>query len=244
MRATSGTVEVSGSLRVTSLLTRPERARALLLLGHGAGAGMRHAFLEGLAAGLATREIATFRYQFPYTERGGHRPDPPALLLRTVVAAAAAARAAAPRLPFFAGGKSMGGRITSMAAADGMLPGLRGLVLVGYPLHAPGAVRSVATPAGLAGSAISAPSRAGRTPDRRAHLLREPVPMLFLQGTRDRLAGIEEMRALCAEVGSSARLFEVPEADHSFHVPARSGRTDAEVLDDLCAAIADWVAAL
>jgi predicted alpha/beta-hydrolase family hydrolase len=187
---------------------------------------MRHAFMEGLARGLAGHGVAAFRYQFPYAERGARRPDPPALLLATVRAAAACARAAAGDLPYFAGGKSMGGRITSMAAADGTLTDVRGLVLVGYPLHPPGHT--------------STGPRS--TPDRRAHLLNVRVPMLFLQGMRDRLADIGEMRALCGELGAAATLYEVPEADHSFHVPARWERSDAAVLGDLCAAIASWMA--
>jgi predicted alpha/beta-hydrolase family hydrolase len=223
----AGTCEVVAGVRVTTLLVRPDRARALLLLGHGAGAGMRHPFMEGLAKGLAGQGVATFRYQFPYAERGSRRPDPPARLLETVRAAAACARGAAGDLPFFAGGKSMGGRITSMAAADGALSEARGLVLVGYPLHPPG------------GSGATSPPSPQR--DRRRHLHQVGVPMLFLQGARDKLANIEEMRALCRELGPAAELLEVPDADHSFHVPARSGRNDTQVLVDLCAATARWI---
>jgi len=196
---------------VSSLFVRPEGARALLVLAHGAGAGMRHAFLEGLAATLAERGVATFRYQFPYTEKGGHRPDPPPVLEATVRAAAQAAAFAAPDLPLFAGGKSMGGRMTSRAAAERPLPGVRGLVFAGFPLHPAGQVST----------------------GRADHLDAVPLPMLFLQGTRDHLAELDLIRAVCARLGDRARLHVVDGADHSFHVLKSSGRTDAVVLEEL-----------
>jgi hypothetical protein len=219
---TTGTILVGPSQTVSSITLRPDRARSLFLLGHGAGAGMRHPFLESLAQRLASREVATLRYHFPYMERGGRRPDPPSLLLATVNAAAAVAREMAPDLRLFAGGKSMGGRITSMAAADGTLGDVRGLIFVGYPLHAPGK-----------GGARAPASR-------REHLSHIAAPMLFLQGTRDELADIDEIRKVCVSLGDRALLGIFPDADHSFHVPKRSGRTDDEVLDDLAETIDLW----
>lgn len=201
---------------VSALLRRPAGARFLLALAHGAGAGMRHAFLESVAGALAARGVATFRYQFPYAERGARRPDPRPVLLATVRAALAAARDAAPDLPLLAGGKSMGGRLTSLAQAEAPLPAVRGLVFLGFPLHA-----------------------AGR-PDaaRGAHLAETALPLLFLQGTRDRLAEPSLLRPLVAALGSRARLHEIAEADHSFHVPKRTGRDDAGVREELAAEIA------
>jgi predicted alpha/beta-hydrolase family hydrolase len=204
---------------VSARLLRPEGARALLVYGHGAGAGMHHPFMESAAARLADRGIATLRYQFPYTERGGRRPDPRGVLLATVRAAAKAAAAAAPDLPCFAGGKSMGGRMSSLAAAEGGLPDVRGLVLVGFPLH----------PAGRPGTA-----RAG-------HLERVAVPMLFLQGTRDRLADLDLLRPVIAGLGPRARLHVVEGGDHSFAVLKRSGRDPDDVLDELADATRDWI---
>lgn len=221
MIETTGEITVGKGTKVSTLFLRGEEARGLLVLAHGAGAGMRHPFLEDLARRLALRQVATFRYQFPYMERGAGRPDPPALLLATVRAAVAAAGDAAGDLPLFAGGKSMGGRMTSMAAADGTLEAPQGLVFFGYPLHAPGKTATAGA--------------------RREHLPRIAAPMLFLQGTRDKLADIELMRALCGDLGRRARLVVFEEADHSFHVPKRTGRTDAEVLDELADTAADWM---
>ncbi len=196
---------------VSALLLRPPDARAVFVLAHGAGAGMRHAFMEAISERLAARRIATFRYQFPYTEREGRRPDPQPVLLATVRAAATAAREHCPDLPLLAGGKSMGGRMTSLAAAAGKLSELRGLVFLGFPLH----------PAGKPGSA------------RADHLDEVSLPMLFLQGTRDRLAGLDLLRPVCSRLGARATLWIVEGGDHSFHVLKRSGRSDAELLDEL-----------
>ena len=196
---------------VTALLLRPADARAVYVLAHGAGAGMRHSFMEAIAERLAVRRIATFRYQFPYTERSGRRPDPQPVLLATVRAAVAAAREHCPDLPLLAGGKSMGGRMTSLAVEAGKLAELHGLVFLGFPLHA----------AGRPGSA------------RADHLDDVVLPMLFLQGTRDRLAELDLLRPVCARLGARATLWIVEGGDHSFHVLKRSGRSDAEVLDEL-----------
>lgn len=219
-----GSIPLEREGRVGSILLRGQSPQALLVLAHGAGAGMRHPFLEAYAALLAGLGIATLRYQFPYMERGSRRPDPSGLLLKTVVAAADAGAAAAAELgvTLFVGGKSMGGRMTSMAVAAGMLPpSIHGLVMVGYP---------------LAGR--------GRSPaNRAAHLGRITLPMLFLQGTRDALADIDAMGNLCAGLSPLATLHTVDGGDHSFHVPKRSGRTDGEVLDELAGATAAWVRA-
>jgi predicted alpha/beta-hydrolase family hydrolase len=195
------------------MLLRPPRARRLLVLAHGAGAGMRHPFLEALAGALAARGVATWRYEFPYMAAGRRRIDPPALLEETVRANVTAAAAAAPDLPLLAGGKSMGGRMTSQAQARAPLPGVRALVFVGFPLH----------PAGRPGVA------------RAAHLAAIDLPMLFLQGTRDALAPLDLLRPV---LPPRAILHVVDDADHAFHVRRRSGRDDAAVIGELAEAIA------
>jgi predicted alpha/beta-hydrolase family hydrolase len=201
---------------------RPYEARCLLLFAHGAGAGMHHRFMAAMSASLAAAGIATLRYQFPYMEAGARRPDARPTLLATVRAAVAAARAAAPDLPLLAGGKSMGGRMTSQAAAEAPLEGVRGLVFFGFPLH----------PAGRLAT------------ERAEHLDRVGLPMLFLQGERDKLAELELLRPVCARLGARATLHVVPDADHGFHVPKTAGRSDAEVIDHLARAVASWAAAL
>ena len=208
--------------RVSARLLRPRDARALYVLAHGAGAGMRHPFLEAVAAGLATRRLATFRYQFPYMEQGGGRPDPPPVLENAVRQAVAAASLEAPDLPLFAGGKSLGGRMTSSAAARAPIPGVRGLVFLGFPLHAPNQ---------------PAASRAD-------HLGKVQVPMLFLQGTRDALADLGLITDVCRGLGARATLHVVEGADHSFHVLKRSGRTEEEVMEELGGAIHTWIEGL
>jgi predicted alpha/beta-hydrolase family hydrolase len=212
----------SSSGEVSALLERPDVARSLLVLGHGAGAGMRHRFMEDASSALAARGVATFRYQFPYVEKGQFRPDPQPILLATVRAAVAAARQAAGDLPMLAGGKSMGGRMTSLAASQEALPGVRGLAFFGFPLH----------PAG-------APSV-----ERAAHLDRVTVPMLFLAGTRDKLADLGLLRPVIDRVGVRATLHVVEGADHSFEVLKRTGRTAADVLGELAQAVATWAETL
>ncbi|HEU5261345.1 MAG TPA: alpha/beta family hydrolase [Gemmatimonadales bacterium] len=203
---------------VSALLDRPAAAWALYVLAHGAGAGMRHPFLESVARGLAERRIATLRYQFPYMEARGRRPDPPAVAEATVRAAVQEAVGLAPGVPLVAGGKSFGGRMTSSAQANEPLPGVRGLVFLGFPLHSP-----------------------GRPGDKRAeHLARVHLPMLFLQGTRDEFADLSLLRPLIKRLGRRATLHLVEGADHSFHVLKRSGRTDADVLEELVQAIVEW----
>ena len=206
--------------RVSALLRRPDGADRLLVLAHGAGAGMRHAFMENLAAALVERGIATFRYQFPYTEAGRKRPDREPVLRATVEAAVEAARELAGDLPLFAGGKSMGGRMTSRAAAIDGLPEVSGLVFFGFPLHPPGK-----------------PST-----DRADHLADVDLPILFLQGDRDAFGGLDLVGPLVERLGPRATLHIVSSADHGFHVPKGSGRTDADVLAELARRTGEWSA--
>jgi predicted alpha/beta-hydrolase family hydrolase len=211
-----------GDIRVSALLLSPPRARACYVLAHGAGAGMTHAFMQAAAAGLVERGIATLRYQFPAMEAGKRRPDTPAVAQATVRAAVAAAAKALPKLPLVAGGKSFGGRMTSQAQAAAPLPGVRGLAFLGFPLH----------PAGR-------PSR-----ERAQHLAAIDIPMLFLQGTRDELAHVDQLEPVIKSLGRRATLRLFDDADHSFHVPRRSGRSDAQVLGDVLDALAAWIDAV
>jgi hypothetical protein len=215
-------VGAGAATSVSGLLQAPAAARACLVLAHGAGAGMTHPFLATVAAELAARGIATLRYQFPYMERGAKRPDPPAVAQATVRSAVDEAARLLPDVPLFAGGKSFGGRMTSLAQAGAPLPGVRGLVFLGFPLHPSG------KPADTRG----------------AHLRDMSVPMLFLQGARDTLADLGLLRPLVTRLGALATLEIVPAADHSFHVPLRSGRTGAEVLAELGGRIESWMRAV
>lgn len=203
---------------VSALWERPPGATAVLVLAHGAGAGMRHAFIEALAAALLERGIACLRYQFPYMEAGRRGPDRPPTLVATVAAAVDMAAGLASDLPLFAGGKSLGGRMTSLAAAQGEISAAQGLVYVGFPLHAPGKPSS----------------------DRATHLSQIDRPMLFLQGTRDKLAEMDLIEPLCRSLGERATLHVVDGADHSFHVLKRSGRTDEQILQELAEVAAAW----
>ena len=208
-----------GTVRVTGLLCGPPRPLACYVLAHGAGAGMAHPFMAAVATGLAERRVATLRYQFPYMEKGSRRPDPPVLAQATVRAAVAEAARLLPGVPLFAGGKSFGGRMTSQAQAAAPLSGVRGLIFIGFPLHP-----------------------AGKPSDERGrHLFDIRIPMLFLQGTRDALATLAEVEPLCQALGSRAALRLFQDADHSFHVPARTGRTDAQVRSELLDAAAGWI---
>lgn len=203
---------------MAAILDQPPDPVALLVLAHGAGAGMQHPFMERLAAALVTRSIAVFRYQFPYLEAGKRRVDPASVLEATVRAAVAAAHDARPGLPLFAGGKSLGGRMSSRAAASPPGLAVRGLVCFGFPLHPP---RRPST-------------------ERAAHLPSVPVPMLFLQGTRDDLADLALIRGV-TEALPQATLHVVEGADHGFEVLRRSGRTSAQVLAELADAAAGWI---
>jgi uncharacterized protein len=213
---------VNETTHVSGLMQRPRGARVCLVLAHGAGAGMTHPFMTGIAQDLAARRIATLRYQFPYMERGGKRPDAPPLCHASVRAAVLTARKLAPKLALVAGGKSFGGRMTSQAQADSPLPGVRGLVFLGFPLHAPNRPSSV----------------------RGDHLSQVRIPMLFLQGARDALADLRLMRRLINRLGKLATLRVLSDADHSFHVLVRSGRTDEEVRKEMLDSLATWIASL
>ena len=216
------TIEVNATTRVSGLLSSAPESKACFVVAPGAGAGMLHPFMAKLATDLAGRGIATLRYQFPYMERNGRRPDPPALCHATVRAAVDAARAALPALPLFAGGKSFGGRMTSQAQAASPLPEVRGLAFLGFPLHPP-----------------KQPSDS-----RAAHLLKVEVPMLFLQGARDLYAEPELLNPLITLLADRATLVLLPDADHSFHVPARSRFTDTQINDDMINALAGWIGAV
>jgi uncharacterized protein len=213
------TFSVEDGLRVSARLERPVDARACYVLAHGAGAGMDHPFMRATAHELGTLGIATLRYQFPYMERRSRRPDPPPLCHAAVRAAVAEAVRLAPALPLFAGGRSFGGRMTSQAQSLAPLPGVRGLAFLGFPLHP-----------------------AGRPSDARAqHLAQVRIPLLFVQGTRDALAERARMEALVSRLGAHATLNLVEDADHSFHVPARSGRNDAQARSALLHALVTWM---
>jgi hypothetical protein len=219
MKSRDVALAVEGAGSVSGRLLEPGGSRACYVFAHGAGAGMQHAFMEAAAQGLAERGIATLRYQFPYMERGSKRPDAPPVAQKAVRAAVAEAARLLPGVPLYAGGKSFGGRMTSQAQSADPLPGVRGLAFFGFPLHA-----------------------AGQPSDARAkHLDDISVPLLFLQGTRDALADAGLMRALAKRLGRSATLAFFEDADHSFHVPARSGRRDDEVLARVLDTLAAWI---
>ncbi len=207
---------------VSALMLRPDDARLVYVLGHGAGGGMRHPFMESVATGLYDRGVATLRYQFPYIEAGRKSPDPPHVLEETVRSALATATKKAGNLPIIAGGKSMGGRITSQVAAKHNPEQLKGIVLLGFPLHAP-----------------------KRPSDQRAaHLFDVKVPMLFLQGTRDDLTNLTLLRPIIEKLGKRATLHIIDGGNHSFKVPKRTGRTEKEVMDELLDAIDQWANSL
>jgi uncharacterized protein len=202
-----------------TFVVAPPKARAGYVLAHGAGAGMTHPFMAAVAEGLAERGIATLRYQFPYMEKGSKRPDGPKVAHAAVREAVAEAAKEFPGLPLYAGGKSFGGRMTSQAQALYPLNGVRGLIFLGFPLHAP-----------------------GKPSDERAvHLFDVRVRMLFLQGTRDDLADLTLLEPLVKRLGKRATLELFEDADHTFHVPARTGRKDTEVMARMLDAIAHWI---
>jgi predicted alpha/beta-hydrolase family hydrolase len=212
-------INIDHAQTVSGLLQTSPDARACYVMAHGAGAGMAHPFMAAVANGLAERGVATLRYQFPYMEQGSKRPDTPKVAQAAVRAAVAEAARRVPLLTLIAGGKSFGGRMTSQAQAVSSLPGVRGLAFLGFPLHP-----------------------AGRPSDERgAHLLTVQTPMLFLQGTRDQLAEPRLMEQLAGRLGSRATLVLFEHADHSFHVPLRSGRKDSEVIVELSNALAGWI---
>jgi predicted alpha/beta-hydrolase family hydrolase len=211
-------IAIDDTESVSGLLQAPAGARACYVFAHGAGAGMAHSFMAAVADGLAEREVATLRYQFPYMERGSKRPDLPKVAHAAVRAAVAEAARQLPGVPLLAGGKSFGGRMSSQAQAIEPLPFVRGLVFLGFPLH----------PAGK-------PSE-----ERAKHLVDIAVPMLFFQGTRDELAELSLIRSVVDRLGPRATLHVVDDADHSFHVRTRAGRTDAQVMCDMVDVLARW----
>jgi hypothetical protein len=215
-------VEVPGSGRVSALIVHPPHATLGYVLAHGAGAGMRHPFLEAVAGRCAARGIATLRYQFPYMEAKRGRPDSPAVAAATVRAAVAEAGQRLPGLPLVAGGKSFGARMTSTAAAAAPLPGVRGLAFLGFPLHPPGRP-------GIA---------------RAEHLDHVTLPMLFLQGTRDEFAELTLLKQVLQRLGQRAAFHSVEGGDHSFGVLKKSGRSKDDVLDELADTLSSWAAAL
>jgi hypothetical protein len=217
-----GSIRIDSTHTVSALLDRPRAARALLVLAHGAGAGMEHPSLNSTVTGLNERSIATLRYQFPYMQRQSRRPDPPALCHATVRAAVIEAAQLAPDLPLVAGGRSFGGRMTSQAQALVPLPGIRGLVFLGFPLH----------PAGRPGT------------ERAAHLHDIRIPMLFIQGTRDALADLQLLEPILLLLGERATLHRLQDADHAFHVPARVGRGDIDVQRELLDGVSSWATRL
>ena len=214
-------IPVDGSVSVSALVQAPADPLACYVLAHGAGAGMEHAFMRAAADGLAARRIATLRYQFPYMELGSKRPDSPRVAHAAVRAAVARAAELFGSLRLFAGGKSFGGRMSSQAQALAPLPGVAGLVFLGFPLH----------PAGV--PAI----------ERAAHLRSVQVPMLFIQGTQDKLAELGRIRAVVEALGDCGSLMEIAQADHSFHVPRRSGRSDDEAMEEVLDGMAIWMQA-
>lgn len=211
-------IEIGVGEAVSGLLLEPSRPRSCYVFAHGAGAGMTHASMETIAAGLAERGIASLRYQFPYMEKGSKRPDSPAVAQAAVRAAVAEAARRYPSLPLLAGGKSFGGRMTSQAQAKAALPGVRGLAFFGFPLH----------PAGKPSS------------ERAKHLADVGIPMLFLQGTRDALAELSLLEPVVEGLGSRATLHLLAGADHSFHVLKSSGRNDREAMDEALDAFVAW----
>jgi predicted alpha/beta-hydrolase family hydrolase len=211
-------ISVDTRTRVSGLLLRPALAKACLVLAHGAGAGMDHSFMADLAGGLAAIGIATLRFQFPYMEKKSKRPDSPPLCHATIRAAVETAHELTPSLPLLAGGKSFGGRMTSQAQAEAPLPHVCGIVFFGFPLH---------------------PSKRPSI-DRAAHLFQVKIPMLFLQGTRDDLAELPLITPLTERLGKHATLILLGNADHSFHVPIRSGTTDAQVRNEMLEAFSIW----
>jgi predicted alpha/beta-hydrolase family hydrolase len=222
MTAQSLKLTLEKGTSVSALLLRPDNARAGLVFAHGAGAGMSHPFMETVADGLCDRGVATLRYQFPYMEKGSKRPDAPAVAHAAVRAAVEEAARCCPGLPLIAGGKSFGGRMTSQAQAIAPLAGVRGLAFLGFPLH----------PAGK-------PS-VGRA----EHLSEISIPMLFLQGTRDSFAEMTLLEPVVKGLGGLASLHAVKEGDHSLHVPARSGRNDREVMNEVLDALSAWIGGL
>jgi predicted alpha/beta-hydrolase family hydrolase len=215
-------VATNSSGEVSAIYVRPQNAKWLLVFAHGAGAGIRHKFMQTASDKLANHGIATFRFNFPYMEKGKTGPDPQPILKKTIRSAIETASKLADDLPLLAGGKSLGGRMTSMAAAENPLPNVTGLVFFGFPLHALGRP----------------------TTERAEHLNDVNIPMLFLQGTKDDLANLELFKPICRKLGNKATLHIVEGGDHSFHLPKSTGRTDEQVVDELAQVVSQWATKL
>jgi uncharacterized protein len=213
------TMSVDATSNVSALLLAPNSPRACYVMAHGAGAGMEHAFMSATAHELAAANIATLRFQFPYMERGSKRTDAPPVCHATIRAAVAAAASELPSVPLIAGGRSFGGRMSSQAQAEHPLPGVRGLVFLGFPLHPAGRPETT----------------------RAAHLVKVTIPMLFLQGTRDELATLSLLEPLIEQLRPRATLHLLQDADHSFHVPAKTGRKDPDVRAGALRTMTDWI---
>jgi predicted alpha/beta-hydrolase family hydrolase len=211
-------VATQSSGEVSAIYVCPRNAKWLLVFAHGAGVDMNHKFMDTASSKLADHGIATFRFNFPYMEKGKRSPDPQPILKKTIRSAIETASGLAGGLPIIAGGKSLGGRMTSMAVSESPIPNVRGLVLFGFPLHAPGK-----------------PSA-----DRAAHLMNANVPMLFMQGTRDNLADLNLLKPVCRKLGDRATLHIVEGGDHSFHSPKNAGRSDEEVIGELAKTVSEW----
>ncbi|HOZ28840.1 MAG TPA: hypothetical protein PLH23_07460 [Hyphomonadaceae bacterium] len=219
MSAKERTLKLPDGSTVSALWQKPKGAKAVLVLAHGAGAGMTHRHMAATADGLEARGIATLRYNFPYMEKGSKRPDNPPVAHAAIRAAAADAAKLAGDLPLFAGGRSFGARMTSQAQALEPLPSVTGLVFFAFPLHAPGKP-------GI---------------ERAEHLSSVKIPMLFLQGSKDEFADLDLLKPVTAKLGKRAKLHLAEHADHSFHAPAKSGRKDPEVLAEILDAAHDWM---
>ncbi len=200
-------VEISDSIgSVSTVTTLPEQPTHLLILGHGAGADMNHRFMEGLAHSLATNNLATVRYNFPYMENRKGRPDIPAVAHKTIEQVVKTSHRLYPNLPLVLCGKSFGGRMASQTMAKFQLPSIRGLVFYGFPLHAP------AKP-GI---------------ERAEHLYEVKVPMLFLQGDKDSLARLDLLQPLVKKLKlATLKIYEG--ADHSFKFSKKSGISEEDV---------------
>lgn len=212
-------IDSDSAIPLSAIWMRPANVRAGLVLAHGAGAGMTHPFMDQVATGLAEHGVATLRFQFPYMEKGSKRPDSPAVAHAAIRVAVAAARRRCGDLPLLAGGKSFGGRMTSQAQALAPLDSVRALVFLGFPLHPAGKPSIV----------------------RAEHLADIRVPMLFIQGTRDKLAEPKLLAPVIRNLGKRVTLHPIADADHAFHVPARSGRRDGDVISEICEAVAEWM---
>lgn len=203
---------------VSATLLRPDDATYMLVLGHGASTSMHHATMRSIAEALAASGIATFRYNFPYSERGGGR-DSQAVCVETVRSAVNAAHNAARDLTLLAGGHSFGGRMTSTAQAEVPLAEVKGLVLFSFPLHLPD------------------------RPDikRAEHLTDITVPMLFLSGTRDKLAHLELLKPTIGNLSKRAALHLIDTADHGYKILKRTRISGENVFAELGRKINEWI---